>query len=97
MIRIADIQLATARHFDLPLDVMMEPDGRGARVRSRARARQTAMYLSACLTAQGYASIGRRFHRDHSTVICAIRATRKRLREDEGTRQHVREIVRAVL
>lgn len=97
MIRIADIQRATARHYGLSIDVMSEPDCRGARIRPKARARQTAMYVSACLTAQGYKDIGRRFQRDHSTVIHAVRATRARLRTDEEQREAVRRIVGEVL
>lgn len=95
---LADIQRATADHYDLPFDAMTERDGVGARLRNRARARQVAMYLASCLTTASQTTIAQRFgHRDHTTVIYALRATRQRLRTDEAVQRDVRAIARVVL
>lgn len=69
-ITIDEIQKAVCAHFRLDKSEMSSK----RRVRSIARPRQVAMYLSKELTPRSYPDIGRRFGgRDHSTVIHAVR------------------------
>lgn len=87
---ICHIQRATARHFKLPQSDMVS----SRRPREVAWARQDAMYLARKLTLKSLPDIGRRFgHRDHTTVIHAIRAVEKRLADGhEETCRAIREI-----
>ena len=47
------------------------------RARAVARPRQVAMYLAKAMTPKSLPEIGRRFRRDHTTVIHAIRQITK--------------------
>jgi chromosomal replication initiator protein len=58
-----------------------------------AIARQVAMYLSRKLCKASFPAIGHRFGgRDHTTVMHAVTATERRMREDEEFRQAVEEL-----
>jgi chromosomal replication initiator protein len=95
---VADIQRATASEYNLPFAVMSEPDALGTRIMCHSRPRQTAMYISSCLTQHGYKQLGRMFGgRDHSTVIHAVQVVRKRLANDVAVQDAVRRIARKVL
>lgn len=72
------IQLAVAAEFHVPMRAMTTAR-RGSSV---ARPRQVAMYLSQRLTDYSLPQIGRRFHRDHTTVMHAVRAVEDRCAAD---------------
>lgn len=98
MILIADIQREAAREYGIAPEVMRERDAMGTRVWKRARPRQTAIYLASCLTTHSYVRIGQLFGgRHHSTVINAVRSTRRRLSNDPEIQEAVRRIARRVL
>ncbi len=61
------IILATAKQFALPSEELLS-DRRVAKV---SLPRQVAMYLSKELTTNSFPAIGRRFRRDHTTVLHA--------------------------
>jgi chromosomal replication initiator protein len=48
-----------------------------------SHARQIAMYLSTELTRHSVAEVGRRFRKDHTTVLHAIKAVRARCETDD--------------
>lgn len=75
---VADIQQTVAAYYSLPLNVMTSRDRRA----EATRARQVGMYLASELTAHSMAEIGRRFDRDHTTVLHAIKATKERTEND---------------
>jgi chromosomal replication initiator protein len=90
---ICHIQRATARHFKLPQSDMVS----SRRSRDAAWARQVAMYLARKLTLKSLPDIGRRFgHRDHTTVIHAVRAVEARIPWHEETATAIREITAAL-
>ena len=63
------IVLATARHFEIPAQKLMST----RRVAKISLPRQVAMYLAKDMTSLSYPNIGRRFHRDHTTVLHGVR------------------------
>lgn len=75
---VSDIQRGVADYYRIPVEEMTSV----SRAQGVSRPRQVAMYLSAHLTRQSTKSIGRRFHRDHTTVIHAVRQVEK-LRQDD--------------
>lgn len=69
-VTIEEIQRKVAEHFNIRLSDMIGPK----RVRTIARPRQVAMYLSKQLTPRSLPEIGRRFGgRDHTTIIHGVR------------------------
>lgn len=63
------IQREVARYYKLPVDEL-----RGERrVKHVAHARQVAMYLCRTLTTASLPEIGKRFNKDHSTVLTSVR------------------------
>lgn len=78
-IRIAEIQMATAMRFNIPLREMTS----ARRYREVARPRQVAMYLARELTPHSLPQIGRLFgDRDHTTVIHALRRIEELIETD---------------
>jgi chromosomal replication initiator protein len=67
--RIRSIILATASHFSIPAAELVSD----RRTKDIALPRQIAMYLAKVMTPQSYPNIGRRFRRDHTTVLHAVR------------------------
>lgn len=61
-----------------------------------ALARQVAMHLTRRLTSHSYPAIGRRFGRDHTTVIHADRAVAARCRDDAELRRSVQLLAAAL-
>jgi hypothetical protein len=76
---ISEIQRSVADFYNITVPMLVSADCR----REVAWPRQRAMYLAAELTAQSIAEIGRRFNRDHTTVLHAIKAVRKRCETDD--------------
>lgn len=79
---IRNIQDAVAEFYGINPAYMRKPDGEGAREARIARPRQVAMFFARKFTNQPLTDIGRRFNRDHSTVIHAVRAVEKRAAQD---------------
>lgn len=77
LLTVAHIVRVVADHYGLEVrDILSE-----RRKRTVARPRQVAMYMSRKLTGQSLPCIGRKFSRDHTTIIHAIRETEKRMVE----------------
>jgi len=69
-VTIEEIQRKVAEHYNIRLSDMIGPK----RVRTIARPRQIAMYLSKQLTSRSLPDIGRRFGgRDHTTIMHGVR------------------------
>jgi len=69
-ITVEEIQRRVSEHYNIRLSDMLGPK----RVRTYARPRQVAMYLSKQLTSRSLPEIGRRFGgRDHTTVLHGVK------------------------
>ena len=68
-VTIDEIQKRVAEHYNIRLSDMHS----ARRARAVARPRQVAMYLSKQLTTRSLPEIGRKFFRDHTTVMHAVR------------------------
>ena len=68
-VTIDEIQRKVAEHFNISIREMHS----ARRARSVARPRQVAMYLAKQLTSRSLPEIGRKFGRDHTTIMHAIR------------------------
>lgn len=77
-VRIADIQSVVAVQFGVRMDILLSKQ----RYRRIARPRQAAMYLARELTPSSLTAIGKRFNRDHTTVVHAIRKVKWLLERD---------------
>jgi chromosomal replication initiator protein len=75
---VAHIQAVVASYYRIGHNYMWSAQ----RGRDVAWPRQVAMYLSRELTPLSLPSIGKRFHRDHTTVMYAIKAVEQRMRDD---------------
>lgn len=64
--------------------------------REFAHARQEVMYLARRLTALSLPQIARRLHRDHTTVLFAVRAVEKRMRNSPQLAAEVDAMAAAV-
>ncbi|MFB2531998.1 chromosomal replication initiator protein DnaA [Paracoccus sp. p4-l81] len=78
-VTIEDIQRKVAEHYNIRLSDMIGPK----RVRTLARPRQVAMYLSKQLTTRSLPEIGRRFGgRDHTTIMHGVRKVEELIAQD---------------
>lgn len=78
-ITVEEIQRRVSDHFNIRLSDMIGPK----RVRTFARPRQIAMYLSKQLTSRSLPEIGRRFGgRDHTTVMHGVRKIEELMQQD---------------
>ena len=77
--RIEAIQWAVCEHYGLAMIELLS----ARRQTALASARQVGMYLAKVLTTLSLPQIAARFHRDHTTVIHAVRVIEERLRHDE--------------
>ncbi|MDF3605630.1 chromosomal replication initiator protein DnaA [Paracoccus sp. DMF-8] len=81
---IEEIQRKVAEHYNIRLSDMIGPK----RVRTVARPRQIAMYLSKQMTSRSLPEIGRRFGgRDHTTIMHGVR----KIEELRGTDRSIAE------
>lgn len=71
---VAEIQQTVCAYYGFRLNMMISD----SRCRDLTRARQVAMYLASQLTGHSIAEIGRRFNRDHTTVLHAIKEVNRR-------------------
>jgi chromosomal replication initiator protein len=82
------IQREVARYYKLAVDEL-----RGERrVKHVAHARQVAMYLCRTLTRDSFPEIGKRFNRDHSTVITSVEKIETAKDNDEQLRLELGEL-----
>ena len=80
-VSIEDIQRRVAEHYNIRLADMIGPK----RVRTVARPRQVAMYLSKQLTSRSLPEIGRRFGgRDHTTIMHGVRKIEELAAQDNS-------------
>ena len=92
-ITIEEIQRRVAEHYNIRLSDMIGPK----RVRTLARPRQVAMYLSKQLTSRSLPEIGRRFGgRDHTTVMHGVKRIEE-LRIQDGQIAEDLELLRRAL
>ena len=92
-VTVEEIQRKVSEHFSIRLSDMIGPK----RVRSIARPRQMAMYLSKQLTSRSLPEIGRRFGgRDHTTVMHGVRRIEELMSTDSQIAEDVEMLRRAL-
>ena len=82
---IDEIQKKVAEHFNISVKEMQS----ARRARTVARPRQIAMYLAKQLTSRSLPEIGRKFDRDHTTVMHAVRKVEELILEDSSLAEDV--------
>lgn len=83
---VAHIQATVAAYYGIDIRRMTS----NHRDRTFCRPRQIAMYLAVEMTPKSYPEVGRRFNRDHTTVIHAVRSVQKRMAEDAEVAEDIR-------
>lgn len=91
-ITVARIQEVVAEYFGIAHTAILSP----RREWNISHPRQIAMYLARELTVQSLPDIGRRFGRDHSTIIFACRAVEARVITDSAIAQDVATLRQAL-
>ncbi|MEI8320900.1 MAG: chromosomal replication initiator protein DnaA [Alphaproteobacteria bacterium] len=90
-ITVEEIQRIVSQHFNLKIADMHS----NKRLRTMARPRQIAMYLSKDLTSKSLPEIGRKFGgRDHTTVIHAVKTVQALMKDDPSFRDDVQHLHR---
>ena len=102
---VASIIQATAYHFRVSPERLIEPDGpNGVRGREFARPRQVAMYLARTIASTpretpemgrqpvSYPALASIFGRDHTTVIHAVRTVPKLAQNDSELGEKIKQI-----
>ena len=93
VISIEDIQKKTAEHFNIKISDLVS----ARRLRSLARPRQIAMYLTKNLTSKSLAEIGRKFGgKDHTTVMHAIKTIESLIIKDFEIAEDVKILGRKI-
>ena len=82
---IDEIQKKVAEYFNISVKEMQS----SRRARTVARPRQIAMYLAKQLTSRSLPEIGRKFDRDHTTVMHAVRKVEELVLEDSSLAENV--------
>ena len=82
---IDEIQKKVAEYFNISVKEMQS----SRRARTVARPRQVAMYLAKQLTSRSLPEIGRKFDRDHTTVMHAVRKVEELILEDSSVAENV--------
>ena len=92
-ITVEEIQRKVSEHYNIRLSDMIGPK----RLRSYARPRQVAMYLSKQLTSRSLPEIGRRFGgRDHTTVMHGVRRIEELKQSDSQIAEDLELLSRAL-
>lgn len=91
-ITIDEIQRKVAEHFSISVKEMQS----SRRARNVARPRQIAMYLAKQLTSRSLPEIGRKFDRDHTTVMHAVRKVEELMLEESGLAESLDTLRRAL-
>ena len=89
---IDEIQKKVAEYFNISVKEMQS----SRRARTVARPRQIAMYLAKQLTSRSLPEIGRKFDRDHTTVMHAVRKVEELLCEDKSLAESIDNLRRAI-
>ena len=82
---IDEIQKKVAEYFNISVKELQS----SRRARTVARPRQIAMYLAKQLTSRSLPEIGRKFDRDHTTVMHAVRKVEELVVEDSSLAENV--------
>jgi chromosomal replication initiator protein len=82
------IQKEVARFYKVPVDELKGE----RRVKHIAHARQVAMYLCRTLTRDSLPEIGKRFNKDHSTVLTSVRKIEQARESDEQLKLELGEL-----
>ena len=82
---IDEIQKKVAEYFNISVKEMQS----SRRARNVARPRQIAMYLAKQLTSRSLPEIGRKFDRDHTTVMHAVRKVEELIVEDTSMAESI--------
>ncbi len=89
---VQDIQRKVAEHYDIRLADMTSK----RRPKNIAFPRQVAMYLSRTMTPNSLPQIADNFNRNHATVLHAVESISKKMNADEGLRNTVMRLERAI-
>ena len=89
---IDEIQKKVAEHFNISVKEMQS----SRRARTVARPRQIAMYLAKQLTSRSLPEIGRKFDRDHTTVMHAVRKVEELIMEDASLAENIETLRRTL-
>ena len=89
---IDEIQKKVAEYFSISVKEMQS----SRRARNVARPRQIAMYLAKQLTARSLPEIGRKFDRDHTTVMHAVRKVEELIVEDTSMAESIEHLRHAL-
>jgi len=89
---IDEIQKRVAEYFNISVKEMQS----SRRARNVARPRQIAMYLAKQLTSRSLPEIGRKFDRDHTTVMHAVRKVEELMVEDTSMAESVENLRRSL-
>ena len=89
---IDEIQKKVAEYFNISVKEMQS----SRRARTVARPRQIAMYLAKQLTSRSLPEIGRKFDRDHTTVMHAVRKVEELIMEDISLAENVEALRRTL-
>ena len=89
---IDEIQKKVAEYFNISVKELQS----SRRARTVARPRQIAMYLAKQLTSRSLPEIGRKFDRDHTTVMHAVRKVEGLIGEDASLAESVNALRRAL-
>ena len=89
---IDEIQKKVAEHFNISVKEMQS----SRRARTVARPRQIAMYLAKQLTSRSLPEIGRKFDRDHTTVMHAVRKVEELIVEDASLAESIEALRRTL-
>ena len=89
---IDEIQKKVAEYFNISVKELQS----SRRARTVARPRQIAMYLAKQLTSRSLPEIGRKFDRDHTTVMHAVRKVEELIVEDTSLAENVDDLRRAL-
>ena len=89
---IDEIQKKVAEYFNISVKELQS----SRRARTVARPRQIAMYLAKQLTSRSLPEIGRKFDRDHTTVMHAVRKVEGLIGEDASLAESVNVLRRAL-
>ena len=91
-VSIEEIQQKVADKYGIRVSEMQSK----RRERTVARPRQVAMYLAKALTPRSLPEIGRKFDRDHTTVIHAVKKVEEMMAEDPSFREEVEGLRRSL-
>lgn len=92
-ITIERIQHIVAHHYNMTADELCS-DRRTADV---VRARHIAMYLATTMTKRSISEIGRRFERDHTSVIAAVRKLERWISKNPQFAEEIKSVRETII